>query len=163
METEAKSYVYVVNVVGKEVCKIGIATNPLVRFWQLQTANYQELKLCGVCMPDAMSGEDVEAALHGMFSDRNMRGEWFNISPAKALEALGEFGPVDVKPKWKRPTSRAAIDPELALANVAHLLGKPRLALVPQTPEVPEQEEMAAVHPGNRQFLARHAKYLAAK
>jgi hypothetical protein len=60
--------------------KIGISNNPAYREQTLQSEEPE------VCLLDAMPGtRQDEERIHGMFAKFRVRGEWFNLPPAEAL------------------------------------------------------------------------------
>lgn len=58
--------------------KIGYASNPKKRIASLQTAHHQQLKLLKV-IPGTLQ---AEAALHALFKNDRIKGEWFKRSPS---------------------------------------------------------------------------------
>lgn len=79
------SYVYFVRA-GSEAVKIGMCRDdPPRRVANLQTGNHLDLELIGfILLPSSESGEheamDLEKAIHDLFRDEWLRGEWFRLS-----------------------------------------------------------------------------------
>lgn len=69
--------------------KIGVAENPHGRLLDLQTANATELRIEAT----QDGGFAVERALHRLFADDHIQGEWFHFTPAIAqhIDALAEL------------------------------------------------------------------------
>lgn len=63
--------------------KIGQSTDPRARLKQLQTSNPETLVLRRV----VNAPEEMEARLHALFRDDQIRGEWFKATPAIAAMA----------------------------------------------------------------------------
>jgi hypothetical protein len=83
----AQAYVYVI---GSEdgPQKIGIALDPQKRKDMLQTGNTNDLKCSfaiGVLKEYALQ---VEKTAHHILQDYKVRGEWFDVSPSRAVEAI---------------------------------------------------------------------------
>lgn len=67
--------------------KIGSSTNPAARIKQLQTASPFRLELCHILATDA-SAEAIELEAHRVLDKHRMAGEWFDVTPDRAFEAL---------------------------------------------------------------------------
>jgi hypothetical protein len=85
---QPKSWVYVIQSPYGQV-KIGIATNLKQRIRNLQTSCAHKLILCHA--READNASEVERALHVMFADSRLIGEWFQISPVDAGAALDKI------------------------------------------------------------------------
>lgn len=68
--------VYVIRAGASGPVKIGVAGDPMHRLIDLQVAHYEELKIIRLLE----GGATEEAALHVMFADLHIRGEWFAFS-----------------------------------------------------------------------------------
>lgn len=71
-----KRMIYFVQDHAKTGIKIGIATDPLRRLFNLQTAHPYPLLPLGSCQGDAA----LERTLHKEFSEDRLLGEWFRPS-----------------------------------------------------------------------------------
>lgn len=83
----AQAYVYVIGTEDGPQ-KIGIANNPESRRAIFQTGNPEPLMLAAsvpVLKHEALS---VERYAHWLLEGSRIRGEWFNVSPDEALEAV---------------------------------------------------------------------------
>lgn len=78
-------WVYFVRATSGGPIKIGIADDPAVRLRMLQTGNPLELTV----IASMRGGLVVEAALHLLFEDTRLVGEWF--ADSQALLALASF------------------------------------------------------------------------
>ena len=87
-----KGYIYFVT--DGEYVKIGKAMNPCARIMDLQIANARELTILAL-IPFCAYDSDittVEKAFHRYFSDKHIRGEWFNVlDEIKSSETLKAF------------------------------------------------------------------------
>lgn len=106
-----KSYVYVISVNKNGPCKIGHAANVLQRFWQIKSANHQELTLSAVFETESPYQAILfEGLAHTEVFDKRIRGEWFDITAFQAIDVVTKLGLLRVKaPAWKRPKCRAAL------------------------------------------------------
>jgi hypothetical protein len=64
--------------------KIGVASDPHRRLREHQTSSPQKLELVGVIE----GGRELERALHAMFSDAHVNGEWFK--PTAKMLAIAQ-------------------------------------------------------------------------
>ncbi len=71
------NYLYLIK--SQEFYKIGIATDPQSRIAQLQTGNPYELEIFTCYAFDDASV--VERAIHQVFKDDRVQGEWFGLRP----------------------------------------------------------------------------------
>ena len=60
--------------------KIGISNNPRYREHTLQSDKPTIELLCCKEFPTRKIAESIETALHNAFSEKRIRGEWFNLS-----------------------------------------------------------------------------------
>lgn len=81
-------YIYIIGAREARPLKIGIATNLKARLTSLQIGHWQELVAHHTETVPATLAEPIEKALHKHFSDRHVRGEWFDIDLAEAQAAL---------------------------------------------------------------------------
>lgn len=85
---EHKKYIYIIQCVGYDYYKIGIADAPNLRLKDLQSGCPFPLKiLSSVELTKPMS---IERKLHHCFAKKKLRGEWFNLTKAniKRLKKL---------------------------------------------------------------------------
>ena len=75
-----EEYVYFIEAAAGPI-KIGFARNPKIRFFNIQTAHWDKLKLLG-CVEGSMKNEKE---WHDKYFEHNIRGEWF--LPVKELKA----------------------------------------------------------------------------
>jgi hypothetical protein len=69
--------------------KVGIADNPAKRLRNLQTAAPFDLMLVHYFpMPSRDIANFIEKAFHSTQSDRNIRGEWFDINFVQAMQLM---------------------------------------------------------------------------
>lgn len=83
LESAFGSFVYVIQWGDKGPVKIGAAASPSQRLAQLQTANWNDLKLCAVV--PVVECVFVEKAVHKMAAAHNIRAEWFDLGPSTAV------------------------------------------------------------------------------
>ena len=79
--------VYLIEMEGQDICKIGRSTNPVKRLANLQVASPHKLTLRGVMKGDVAK----EAEMHRQFAAQRMSGEWFRLSD----EITALFKPMD--------------------------------------------------------------------
>lgn len=79
--------------------KIGRASNPTRRLWELQTASSSKLQLEAVIPGDRRE----ERELHTALSSLRIRGEWFHLTPQ--IEELIATG-VDPSPAPEAPSKK---------------------------------------------------------
>ncbi len=81
--------VYVITTDSLYPCKIGISQNPAKRVASLQTAHWRQVQITeyrwcnNVC-----EAKKIEAAAHNHLSGKKLLGEWFDVRPQEALEAI---------------------------------------------------------------------------
>jgi hypothetical protein len=81
------SYVYVI--AGHQgTVKVGYSTNPRMRLAALQTASPGPLEMVHVLATD-IDGRMIEAEVHRILDRHRLAGEWFDVSPEVAIEAVG--------------------------------------------------------------------------
>ncbi len=83
------SMVYLINAIGADHYKIGIADDIPKRIRQLQTGNPIDLVL--VCTIYSRHAKNKESELHDRFTDLNIRGEWFKLSDKDVREIKKDF------------------------------------------------------------------------
>jgi hypothetical protein len=82
-----RSYVYVIQWGEEGPVKIGIAVDPVLRFNELQGANWAVLHLTAV-IPVFGSALALEQASHKIAAEYRIRGEWFDLAPIEAVSAV---------------------------------------------------------------------------
>jgi len=80
------SYIYVIASKTGTV-KVGYSTNPQMRLASLQTASPDQLRLANVLATD-IDGRMIEAEAHRILDPHRLAGEWFDVSPDVAFEAV---------------------------------------------------------------------------
>lgn len=80
--------VYLIQAGTLPFVKIGKANNPVVRLKEHQTGHWETLKIIRLWK----GGRAEEGALHRMFADLHIRGEWFSFSEAM----LGDVGLLEI-------------------------------------------------------------------
>lgn len=68
--------------------KIGIAKNPAARLWAVQSGNHSTISLSFTERLERQAAAKVESHAHWLLRDRRLSGEWFNVTPEKAAEAV---------------------------------------------------------------------------
>lgn len=69
--------------------KVGISSSPEARLATLQTANPKPLVLLATfAVPTRAIAKAIEAAFHSVQADFRMSGEWFDLPPIRAVEAM---------------------------------------------------------------------------
>jgi hypothetical protein len=83
----ARQYrLYLIGPRDADIVKIGVAYNPTARCRELQTGSDRTLAVLHEAeVPNAY---EIEARLHRMLKAERIRGEWFAISVATALNAI---------------------------------------------------------------------------
>jgi hypothetical protein len=72
--------------------KIGVATNPEKRIYELQTGNPQPIRLLAkIKLPSRACAYDLESWLHRRFSHAKMNGEWFVSRGINIKAALARY------------------------------------------------------------------------
>lgn len=84
-----KNFVYVIGA-PKGPQKIGIAKNVQLRQNQIQTGSHARLSLAGVMEVSPDLAVHVECFAHWILRDCRLAGEWFRVSPKRALAAVKE-------------------------------------------------------------------------
>lgn len=84
--------VYIFQVVGVDIVKIGVSDNPWYRLVAIQGCNPYELRLVQATDPrprhEAMT---IERLAHEKLKDKRIRGEWFACSPDEAMDVVNEL------------------------------------------------------------------------
>jgi T5orf172 domain len=79
--SDAASFVYIIGSPRpRSPVKIGYSTSPEQRLDDLRTAHHVDLFI----LAHGPGGRVEKRALHRMFANERMRGEWFRRSPASA-------------------------------------------------------------------------------
>ena len=82
-----QALVYFIGKRGTDHIKIGLSMAiPRTRLATIQIGNPRELYLIGWVRLDVETARRFERKLHTALSERNVRGEWFNIGESRALE-----------------------------------------------------------------------------
>lgn len=84
-----KHHIYVISESPDGPVKIGRSGNPGARMYELQTGNHRPLALMYVS--PAFSRPDVlalERNIHASFCSQRIAGEWFDVRPQDAINAL---------------------------------------------------------------------------
>lgn len=94
--------VYIIECAG--YCKIGVARNPEDRLRSINTGAPVRATLYRTReFPASLVARHVESHLHRLFRPHRSNGEWFDITPRKAWEALKRANP----PTLANPKERA--------------------------------------------------------
>lgn len=86
MQAVGGSCVYVISGTNG-LCKIGISTDPETRLATLQTASAVPLKIVYTLVTDT-DPRMIEAEAHRLLDKHRCAGEWFDIPPQVATEAV---------------------------------------------------------------------------
>lgn len=78
---ESPCYVYLMQDLANGFYKIGISNNPEYREGTLQSEKPTIELICARQYPTRTIAEAFEAALHNTFTNKRLRGEWFELSP----------------------------------------------------------------------------------
>lgn len=68
--------------------KIGLASNVERRLGELKTGNHQKLTVIGWLDDMHVHPQSVETQAHRLLRAQRLQGEWFNITPKEAFNAL---------------------------------------------------------------------------
>jgi len=110
------SVVYLIEMVGHDLVKIGKTTNVSARLSTLQTGSPYELRLFAVFCGKAECGNgELEESLHHSFAHLRIRGEWFKFTDEiRALKGALDEPHVDeaarAEPELPSPITRSAFD-----------------------------------------------------
>lgn len=81
--------VYVIQVEGKHICKIGIAYDTRTRKKPFNTEYYEKtITRYVVEYSTREHALTVEGITHRQLKDKRLNGEWFKVSPAKAFKVI---------------------------------------------------------------------------
>ena len=72
-------YVYLMNDTSNGYYNIGMSNNPEYRESTLQSEKPTIVKVCQKKYPSRRIARSIEAALHKVFEDKRVRGEWFSL------------------------------------------------------------------------------------
>lgn len=86
-------YVYIIATVRDgemtSPVKVGITGSVNSRIKQIQTGSAEKVCYAAVfTMPDRSIARGMELAFHTVLSERNKRGEWFDIEPFEAIQLM---------------------------------------------------------------------------
>ena len=97
--------VYVIECAG--YAKIGIAADPIARVLELNTGSPIRAELYRHrTFASRVIAREIEGRLHRIFRSRRTNGEWFDITPAEAWEALKRQKPLRlVNPKARHDSA----------------------------------------------------------
>ena len=89
--------VYLITPISGSPLKVGISEDPLQRMLGLQNAHFDELRFHRFWwLPGVQVAARIESAFKKHFANRNIRGEWFDLGPAEAVEfveaAIAQIG-----------------------------------------------------------------------
>jgi hypothetical protein len=84
---DGRSFVYVIGCDGHPV-KVGTARDVVQRVKELQTGFPFDLRIYGTVEIEASAARHLERAAHKALSKHRLRGEWFQVSPATALDTV---------------------------------------------------------------------------
>ena len=111
--------VYVINIKGTSLYKIGISINVEDRFKQLDTTIPYDLILVNTYKVN--HDKTVEFSLHKHFKDKRIKAEWFNLSEKDMVELDRYVLIYDIK-KYDRVKMVTKRDPKFD--NVTELVDK---------------------------------------
>lgn len=70
-------------------CKIGLTSDPIARLNTIQACNPFKIKYAWIeHMDSRRHAQTFEATMHQYLDKRRIHGEWFNIHPQDAIEAI---------------------------------------------------------------------------
>lgn len=85
--------VYVVAAKGQLATKIGVSQDPVRRFSDIQSANWNDLRLHAYWWtPGRPLAVRIEAAVLHVFAQQSIRGEWIRAEPEVVAEAALAHG-----------------------------------------------------------------------
>ena len=76
---KASCYVYLMMDTTNNFHKIGISNHPRYREHTLQSDKPTIELLCAKEYPSRAIAEAIESALHNVYANKRIRGEWFNL------------------------------------------------------------------------------------
>lgn len=89
-----KCFIYIVceNGIEEGPVKVGISQSPSIRLMGLQSGCWNKLTVYHTFLLDN-KGEaaKIEAAFHAAFNELRMCGEWFGITPQRAIAAINTY------------------------------------------------------------------------
>jgi site-specific recombinase XerD len=89
-QNENKGFIYVVCENQESgPTKIGLSNSPSKRMPTLQTGNPRKLKMVAKFKCENMTS--FERLTHRHFADRHLNGEWFDVAPNEAIEAIKNY------------------------------------------------------------------------
>ena len=89
-QNENKGFIYVVCENQESgPTKIGLSNSPSKRMPTLQTGNPRKLKMVAKFKCENMTS--FERLMHRHFADRHLNGEWFDVAPNEAIEAVKNY------------------------------------------------------------------------
>lgn len=142
-------FVYVIGPKGKNLCKVGVTTrSPHSRLKQLQVGSTAELNLHGAFRSAAP--HEVEDAVHTKLANRRLHGEWFKVTPKRALGTIER-----VIAKTKRLAAPAAT---VGLCKAAEIVGRPKSTMLhlAKSGKIPTERDAAGRLRFDRKMLAVH-------
>lgn len=78
MNEESNEWVYIIQAIPQGIYKIGRANNLESRLLALQSSNHCELRVTHKFTTS--KSREAEKALHAIFEDKKVRGEWYSLS-----------------------------------------------------------------------------------
>jgi hypothetical protein len=86
VENKTRGYVYFIGTYRGSDIKIGMSSNLTSRLKNLKSGFSDGLILLGFIFCDDFKKKETE--MHSLFQERNVTGEWFNISKSQAFEVI---------------------------------------------------------------------------
>lgn len=86
VSTTGKRSLYIINIEGKKIVKIGVAKNPKSRVHTIQTCAHERVMLFWHAEYEASFAEKAEKVIHKYLktTDVHISGEWYSITPQTA-------------------------------------------------------------------------------
>lgn len=70
-------------------CKVGVSADPMKRLSSVQTGCAMVVEVWGYCtFPSRFVARQFEREAHRAMSDRRLSGEWFDVEPEAAIQAI---------------------------------------------------------------------------
>ena len=93
MSNDETCYVYLIGFSRNEKfegpVKVGITSNVVGRLKNLQTGHHEKLVLgVSLAAPNRQIALALEDCFHSVFAEYRLQGEWFDMSPIRALKGL---------------------------------------------------------------------------
>jgi len=110
--------------------KIGVSRHPPSRLYGITQGQPYSAKVVHSVSDPEIPATAIERAAHGLLSRQRRRGEWFDVTPEQAIEAIASAIDLIKNPKIEETSSPVAKAPRVPVERIPADIPRPLLRAI---------------------------------